>query len=72
MKPSGVVRVHLAHSGSVSIFNNHIIIYLILTYNFSYFSSQILFYIIFCNPPCHLLIKEKGSLKSLNKCSVVQ
>ena len=45
--------------------NNHIIIYLILIYNFSDFATHILFYIIFSISSCHLLLKERDSLRLL-------
>ena len=43
--------------------NNHIIIYLILIYNFSEFITHILFYIIISISPCHLLHKGMDSLR---------
>ena len=57
--------MHLAHIASILLFNNHIITCLILTYNLSYVTTQILFHIIFYNRPCHQVIKEMGSLMSL-------
>ena len=45
--------------------NNHIIIYLILIYNFTDFATHILFYIIFSISSCHLLLKGTDSLRSV-------
>ena len=45
--------------------NVHIIIYLILTYNFSEFNLHILFYFFIFKPPCHLLIRRTNLLRSL-------
>ena len=59
-----MVTVHLAHPGSI-LLTMTLLFTLLLTYNFSDLKTHILFYIIFFNSSCHLLIKETGSLRVL-------